>query len=515
MTSPTPSPGAEAPTPPPPPAGQAAAPVAAPAPRARRAAAASLLQAVIQWLLAILIFFLANALSCQRFARLDSTRSHVSSLSEITRNTLKAVDEKSRIVVAFVHDSPLREKTWRLAQAYADERPNLVFARQLDPVRDPETARDLAKRFRHEFKDNAVLVIKGKRLEVVPESALQLTRQMPDGTTKAIGFTGEDAITAALRRLLEPTPPVVYLITGKGPWPATPNGNGSDTLRALLPRYNASIKELSLDGLAAIPADATALLLANPRYDLTGAEVRLLREFWENRKGGLFVLLNPDATTPNLDAFLKFNGILVDRRTVIRPSTDPTATAPELSVAARFLPGAKLTDPFVNADSRLPGSSGFLVVEKSRDDLRVRGVRTLALLESLPGYWGESNPSAADVSFDPAEDAGGPLTLVAAVERAAIEDERLRVPAARLVVSANPHLLDPNALLQVNVDFFFSCLNWMMDRQDMIGIGPRQPVLYQAAPNQRGSRTLHLILLAGLPALALMLAWLVHQRRRS
>ncbi|HSO79768.1 MAG TPA: hypothetical protein VLQ88_06260, partial [Chromatiaceae bacterium] len=94
-------------------------------------------------------------------------------------------------------------------------------------------------------------------------------------------------MTAALLRLLEPTPPVVYLITGKGSWPSTTNGNGSDTLRAILPRHHAMLKELSLEGLEAIPEDAAALLLVNPRYDLSGKEVKLLREFWEQRKGGI------------------------------------------------------------------------------------------------------------------------------------------------------------------------------------------------------------------------------------
>ena len=488
--------------------------VPAPAPQ-RRNAAASPLHAAFQLFLCVVLYGMLNGLSCQRHYQYDATRKHISTLSETTRNVLRLMDNKTRITVAFVNESALKEKTWRLAKAYADAQPKFIRATLLDPVRDPDNARDMAKRFKHEFKDNTVLVTREKRIEVIPESALELQRRGQDGKTKSVGFIAEDAITAAILRVQSPIVPVVYLIAGKGPWPATPNGNGSDTLRTLLPRYNATLRELSLEGIEAIPEDAAAVILANPRYDLSGKEVRILRDFWEQRKGGLLFLLNPSAATPNLEAFLKYHGVQPDRRTVLKSKENSTSSGKELSVAIRFAPGAALTDPFVNADARLPGSSGFLKVDTSRDDLRLRRIKPFVLAESTTGYWAESDAEESVASFDPAYDVKGPLCMVAAVERSAVEDDKVRVPAARMVIFANPHLLDPDALQQVNVDFFFSALNWLMDRDMLIGIGPRQPVLYQAAISDRESRTLHAIVLAGLPAIALSLAWIVHQRRRS
>ena len=501
---------------PPPPGPLAAASTPGPA-AARRSSTgtAGHWHGLVQLLLAVVAFFMANMLSCQRFAIHDVTRGHVSTLSATTRQVTDALDGPTRIVVAFVKDSALKEKTWRLAQAYADARPGLIRARLLDPVRDPEGARELAKRHHVEFKNNTVLVIKGKRVEIIPDTTMEIVRKGPDGVPRAVGFAGENAITTALLRLLEPTPPVVYLISGKGSWPATTNGNGSDTLRALLPNHNAVLKELSLDGLEAIPDDAAALLLVNPRYDLSGKEVRLLREFWEQRKGGLCVMLNPENATPNLDAFLKFHGVTPDRRTLMKSVTGPVGASRELAVSVHFLPGAALTDPFVNADAKFPGTSISLQVDSNRDELRARGIRPFILAESLPEYWGENSPGGATTEFNRGEDAAGPLPVVAAIERAAVDDDRVKLPAARMVVFANPHLLDPDALVQVNVDFFFSSLNWLLDRHTMIGENPRQPVYFQAAMTDRQSRALHVLLLAGLPALALFLAWLVHQRRRS
>lgn len=487
----------------------------APPPQRKRAGVPGQWHARLQLLLAGVVFLMVNALSCQRFMIHDSTRNHVSTLSETTLQVTAAIDGPTRIVVAFVNDSGLKEKTWRLAQAYADARPGLIRARLLDPVRDPEGAHELAKRHHVEFKNNTVLVIKGKRVEIIPDTALDIIRKGQDGVTRTVGYAGENAITTAMLRLLEPTPPVIYLISGKGPWPVTPNGNGSDTLRTLLPNHNATLKELSLDGLDAIPEDAAAVMLVNPRYDLSGKEVRLLREFWEQRKGGICVMLNPENSTPNLDAFLKFHGITPDRRTVMKLANGPVGSSIELAVSVRFLPGAALTDPFVNADAKLPGTSISLQVDSNRDELRVRGIRPFILAESLPGYWGENSPAGAKPVFNRGEDAEGPLAVVAAVERAAVDDDRVKLPAARMVVFANPHLLDPDALAQVNVDFFFSALNWLMDRQTMIGANPRQPLYFQATMTDRHSRALHVLLLAVMPMFALFLSWLVHQRRRS
>lgn len=471
--------------------------------------------AILQLALAAAVFLVLNALSCQRFARHDATRNHVSSLSETTIKVLGAMEHRTRIVVAFVNDSPLKEKTWQLARAYADARPGLVQARLLDPVRDPESARELARKHQVTFKNDAVLVLSNDRVEVVPAESLELQKPAPDGKPRPVAYAGEDALTAAFLRLLDPNPPVIYLVVGKGPWPATTMGNGSDTLRALLPRYHARVKELSLDGLEAIPEDAAAVLLANPRYDLSGREIRLLREFWDQRKGGLAVLLNTESATPNLESFLKFHGLEVDRRVVMKSSPGAAGVGRELAVAVRFLPGTVLTDPFVNADTKFPGTSFSLKVDTGREELRNRGIRPFALAESVPGYWGESRPEVSPSVYDRGDDAPGPLVLAAAVERSTLGEEGVRLPASRMLVVANPHLLDPDTLSQVNSDFFFSGLNWLLDRQAMIGIGPRQPVVFQTELTDRQSRVLNVILLMVLPGIALGLAWLVGQRRRS
>lgn len=470
---------------------------------------------MIQFALMVAIFLLINILSCQRFVQADTSREAAFTLSEVSRQVLDGLEEEVRIVVAFVRASPVRDRTLRLARAYADARPGAARASVLDPVRDPEAARDLSRRFGHNFRDNAVLLIKGERVEVVAEESLVIVRTDRSGERSAIGYRGEDAITSGLLRLLEDDPARIYLVTGKGPWPPGTQGNGAETLERLLPRQHAELVEFSFDEGAGIPADADALIIANPRYDFSGAEIRAIRTFWEKRKGGLVVLVNPEAATPNLDAFLRYHGIVPDRRTPLRLTDGPVGSTKEYSVAVRFVPGSPLTDPFLNTDSRFPGTSACLDVLETDAGVRTRGLRPTPLAISADGYWGESDPEERAPEFDENLDKKGPLILAASTERAAVEEAGVRVPAARMVVFANPHLLNPDALLQPNVDFFLSALNWSMDRSRLVGIGPSQPVFYQVSLTGKQSRTIHALLLLALPGAAILAAWLVHQRRRS
>jgi len=461
------------------------------------------------------IFVMVNVLSCARFVQIDFTREQVFSLSPVTRQVVAALPQEARIIVAFGTESPVAERTWRLARAYADARPGVVRADLLDPLRQPAEAHALSNRYGGlSFRDNLVLVALGDRIETIPESALEIRRTDERGRSESLGFTGEDAITAALVRLIEGKPRPVYLITGKGPWPAGPQSTGADMLRAILPRINARLIEFSFDEAESLPEDAAAIIIANPRYDFSGREIRQLREYWEQRKGGLLVLVNPSAPVPNLDAFLRFHGIRVDRRTPMKIETGPLGARKTTEVPIRFLPGHPLTNPFANTDARLPGTSAFLEVDQS-DDVRGRGLRPFEIAQSESSFWAEANPLDPIPKFDAVEDQPGPLTLIAGVERGAVSDARLRVPAARMAVFANPHLMDPQTLVQANVDFLLSALNWSMDRQELVGIGPKQPVLFRLALSPVQQRVMQYITLGLMPLVALVSAWLVHLRRRS
>ena len=46
------------------------------------------------------------------------------------------------------------------------------------------------------------------------------------------------------------------------------------------------------------------MLLVGLRYDLSEREIAMIKTYWESKRSGLLVLLDPSGETPRLNAFL-------------------------------------------------------------------------------------------------------------------------------------------------------------------------------------------------------------------
>ena len=78
----------------------------------------------------------------------------------------------------------------------------------------------------------------------------------------------------------------------------------------------------------------------------------------------------------------------------------------------------------------------------------------------------------ASPKFDQNRDTGPPVYIAAAAEQGAALDARIRIKSSRLVVVANATLLDPENYLPNNENFVANSINWLLDREELIGIAP-------------------------------------------
>ena len=51
--------------------------------------------------------------------------------------------------------------------------------------------------------------------------------------------------------------------------------------------------------------------------------------------------------------------------------------------------------------------------------------------------------------------------------------------SSRLVVFANPALLDPETLTESNLDLVSNTLNWLLNREQLLGIPPKHRHLFR------------------------------------
>jgi ABC-type uncharacterized transport system involved in gliding motility auxiliary subunit len=105
-------------------------------------------------------------------------------------------------------------------------------------------------------------------------------------------------------------------------------------------------------------------------------------------------------------------------------------------------------------------------------------------------------------------------------DRSGLQDDRLEIPAAKMLVVGNAGFIRNDFLAgpggQVaNLDFALSGLNWLLDRHRLTGVVPKTPVEFTLTlgPEQLGAIALYTMIV--IPAAVALLGLLVWWRRRA
>jgi len=143
------------------------------------------------------------------------------------------------------------------------------------------------------------------------------------------------------------------------------------------------------------------------------------------------------------------------------------------------------------------------------------------LIQASKGFWGETRYGAEDIAkgvyFDPKEDHINPIVAVSA-EKGALVDAIVPINSARLLVVgsaaflSNETLRDANA--NANMDFVLNGLNWLLDREKIIGIAPKtvRNLSVNLADSQMSS--IFLLVILGIPGTAAAIGIAVWLKRR-
>jgi hypothetical protein len=228
----------------------------------------------------------------------------------------------------------------------------------------------------------------------------------------------------------------------------------------------------------------------------------------------MLFLLDPASRTPALDVFLTSVGITPRGDRVLYAESTAAGPRKQFSVEASFSAESVLTRALKDATTTLSGQTQSLQINADDPALRDVAVNVQPLMTAGERYWGERS-YLDDLPLPETEDALAPIYLAASSERGAVADERLRVDSSRIVVVGNATLLDPRTRLETNQDFLAAALNWMINRERMIGITPKPRPLYrvQLTPKQRD--LIFWITALAAPAGVLALGFLVWTARRS
>ncbi len=475
---------------------------------------------IVQVAIIIVLAAMVNYLGFEHYRRWDLSRDKKYALSDKTKHFLDNLKGKARITVFFSAQNPILGDVQNLLTEYQYASHGKIDVEYVDPDRNLTRAKELLDRYKVVTDESVLIVDYGTRNKSVKATELAETDQgnpMMGEAPKITAFKGEEAITSALVDVVEGKKNTVGYIIGHKEPPLTGQSPVS-ILKTFIENENITFKELNLFELPAIPAEVKVVMIAGPQYDFSDREMKLLRDFW-NKDGRILLLVDPAAKTPKLLAFLKEQGVTVDDdRLMAMVKTGIEEVARVRDVVAHFLPDNPVTKRLANVQTPFFGGTSSLTLASqtpASPDLHV-----MALAEAEKGYWGERDYYSDDpalLEYDPAKDKGEPLTIAAAVEKGGSADERVQINSARLVVVANSTFIQDNAITQdqQQLDFTSASINWLLSREQLIGIAPKIPQTLTFSLDEAAIGRLRWIILVLMPLVPALLGLLVWWRRRA
>lgn len=468
--------------------------------------------AIIQMVLMGVVFFQANLLSCRHSQRADLTRDHRFTLSSTTTNYLGGLGKDVRIVTALIRGSEFFNDVRGVAKEYERFGNGHILVETLDLARDRDRLALLTNQRGVRFDREMIVVMTPDRLRAIP--AEDLVKRDPQDN-RITEFRGEEVLTAAVLEVSESQQRSLYLLAGKRRFEDV--AAIADTIGKMASSQNARIEAISLEGRDRMPEDADALIIPGITEDLTKREMDIVREAWQDRGMGLVLILDTATDTPNLGAFLRAQGINPRKDRVLSTTTLP-GSPPRVTytVPAVFIPGSPITRDLVGMTTGLNGQSRSLEVFAEDPLLLSENIHPQPLLYADGRFWGETDFLQEPFVYDSKQDHGAPISLAASVERGRIDDPKLEHKTSRLVVVANPDIIDPKGnTAKVNSDFLMASLNWTINRASLSGISPRRPSAFTLEISGAQSGLLQGLALFILPGLAFLAAFVVWLRRRA
>ena len=471
----------------------------------------------VQIVLGLLIFAGVNYLSFRHYSRWDMSQEGEFTLNGSSVNYLRRLAKEVYITVVFQRDSKVYGDMQSLVEEYRRNGKGLVKIEFIDPMRDLERTEQFKAENKLTLPQAGVVVKANKGLRYIKEDELVIKTKGMDKDHPQLWFRGEDAITSAMVGLMEGAERKFYFITGKGSRSESRADDCIETLREIGRQQNFDVQPMNLaemDEATGIPKDANGLIMIGAKYDLSDREVRIVRNYWAAKRSSLMFMLDPASDTPRLFSFLKSVGISPRNDRVLYAESTSTGPRKEFSVEARFSREIAITSPLADATTKFEGQSQSLALAERDESLKQQGISLAPLVIASPRYWGETD-FLTDLPIVGEEDTKPPLFVAAAAERGAVADERVRVESARLAVVGNATLLDKQTRLAQNQDFVASTLNWMLNRERLMGAIPKPKGQFRVQLTPRQHLLIFWITSLCAPGIVLLFGMSVWASRRA
>jgi len=505
---------------------------------------------IIQISLFVAAVVAANYLSCTNHKRYDLTEKRNFSLSDFSEKFLKGkmLQEHQSPVQAIVvmrRTSPHYSRVYHLLDEYQRIAGDAIKLEFIDPLRQTDRTLELEAIYGIKYSEDMIIIdglvnedttnsddqpsqtstsipsTGGSKADKANQTVqktsghLRVVRvsdlYLQDDNQTIVAWQDEDVITSNFISAIEGSPRRIYLAADKMNIQEEDGQPAWIILSRILVQQNIELRPIRLADIETIPEDAEGLALIGPAYDLNERELKILTEYWDRQQSALLITLDPTAQLDNLRIFLRSYGITARNDRIITVKNGQSLS----NVQSIFARGAEINSSLGGKSTVFEGVSCSLEVRENDDRLLNKRIQPIALVKATSGWWGETRFDEQNPAFNVEEDYSEPLYLSAAILRGQATSDETANLVSKMVVIGNTDFLATRKTRPEQADFIKSSVNWLIGREELIGIGPKKLYRHKMTILPAHNAFITKLLLIFIPAAALLISLIVWNTRRA
>lgn len=432
----------------------------------------------------------------ERFLAIDMTSNKLYSLTDDTKNLVKAVEDDITVYVLSSENNADTTVVQTL-ERYADLNDHIKIVYK-NPVKYPNFASDYTT---DSISTGSLIVESAKRNKVIPANDLYETQV--DYTTyesKTTGYDAEGQLTSAISYVTSDDMPKMYIITGHDEM--TLETSFTDAIK----KENIETETINLMNCDAVPEDAACIMLLAPVSDYSEDDAKKIQEYLDKGNKAFMLVTYSDKDMSNYEGILKGYGVTICPGLVAEGDSE------------HFYQNPYYLLPTVESATQTAGVYNsklvFMPFARGMQIAETEGVSVTPLLSTSEKAYAKAEVSNAD-SYEKAEgDVDGPFTLGAILEKTNEDDTTTQIA---LFSSENMFTDSANQMVSgANLAIFSNTLSTLVDHEETVSIPVKSYDSDYLAVPQASFILIAVITVVVLPfglLIAGILIWLRRRRR--
>ncbi len=428
----------------------------------------------LQIIVVLAIVSMLAFITTRRHIRFDWTKNKLYSLSDQTEKVLENLKKDVKLVAFFKTSEQNRAKD--LLDEYNYRSSHLTYE-FVDPDERPEIAKQYGIR-----KYGTIAVECGLKRELVEK-------------------LNEADLTNAIIKVTRDEEKVIYFLTGHGERSIKDeSAEGFSKAAEAIKKENYLVKELNLVRRKTIPDSCTVLAIVGPKTNFFPGELDTIKQFVDNG-GKLLLMVDPEHPADVADFAAQYhveigNDLVIDYSGV----GQLFGAGPAMPLVTTYDENHPITKEF-NIMTFYPLACSVTPMSNTG------GYTITELLKTSGNSWADTDFQSGKVSFDPAKDKKGPITLGVVVEKSG-------KPKVSLVIFGDSDFAKNGFFNnQGNMNLFMNTINYLAEEEDLISIRPKEIDDRRLTMTQADVKGLFYLVVIAIPLLVIIIGVVIFIRR--